>query len=178
MVCEACGRNVEDGGRFCPHCGRQMPAPPYPSGQPLYPPVMSEPRVQKHLQTLGTLWCVYGAFRVITGLIGFFFVRAFTWHRFGYDWPFGMWGVHHGPPWPWMSLVPLVITTAVLMAGLALFAGLSLLNRKPYGRMLAIVLGVLALFKFPLGTALGIYTLWVLAPASSAMEYDAIADRT
>jgi hypothetical protein len=114
---------------------------------------------------------------VITGLIGFFFVRAFTWHRFGYDWPFGAWGMHHGAPWPWMALVPGIITIAVLMAALALFAGLSLLNRKPYGRVLAIVLAVIALFKFPLGTALGIYTLWVLAPATSAMEYDALAER-
>lgn len=177
MVCQACGRNVEDGGRFCPHCGTQMPVASAPSGYPPYPPVLREPRVQRHLQTLGTLWCVYGAYRVIAGLAGFFFVRAFASHRFGYDWPFGMWGAHHGG-WPWMSLVPVVITTAILMAGLAVFAGLSLLNRRPYGRVLAIVLGVLALFKLPLGTALGIYTLWVLAPANSAMEYDAIADRT
>lgn len=74
--------------------------------------------------------------------------------------------------------MPVILTTAVVMAALALFTGLSLLNRKPYGRMLGIVLAVLALFKFPLGTALGIYTLWVLAPASSAIEYDAIADRS
>jgi hypothetical protein len=42
--------------------------------------------------------------------------------------------------------------------------------------MLTIVLAVLALFKFPFGTALGIYTLWVLAPATSAMEYDSMAE--
>jgi hypothetical protein len=36
----------------------------------------------------------------------------------------------------------------------------------------------LALLKFPFGTALGIYTLWVLAPSTSGMEYDAIADRS
>jgi hypothetical protein len=33
------------------------------------------------------------------------------------------------------------------------------------------------LVKIPFGTALGIYTLWVLAPMASGMEYDAIADR-
>ena len=32
--------------------------------------------------------------------------------------------------------------------------------------MLAIVVAILALLKFPIGTALGIYTLWVLAPSS------------
>lgn len=182
MVCHACGTNVEEGGRFCPHCGAQMaiPGTPSPAGYvrayPPYPQVIAPPRIQRHLQTLGTLWCIYGAYRVISGLIGLFFVRAMAWHRFGTGWPFG-WGMHHAP-WPWMALMPVILTTAVVMAALALFTGLSLLNRKPYGRMLGIVLAVLALFKFPLGTALGIYTLWVLAPASSAIEYDAIADRS
>jgi hypothetical protein len=38
--------------------------------------------------------------------------------------------------------------------------------------MTAIVLGILALFHPPFGTALGIYTLWVLLPTESAAEYD------
>jgi hypothetical protein len=33
-------------------------------------------------------------------------------------------------------------------------------------------MGILALLKFPFGTALGIYTLWVLAPQASAVEWD------
>ena len=144
---------------------------PYPA----YPPVVAVPRVQRHLQSLGILWCVFGAFRVLSALLGFFVFRAATWRHFGGDWPFG-WGGMHGPSW--MALLPVFVTMTVVMAGLAVFAGYSLLNRKPWGRMLTIVLAVLALFKFPVGTALGIYTLWVLAPMSSAAEYDAIADRS
>jgi hypothetical protein len=34
------------------------------------------------------------------------------------------------------------------------------------------VLGILVVLRFPFGTALGIYTLWVLAPEESAREYD------
>lgn len=74
--------------------------------------------------------------------------------------------------------MPVIVTTTVVMAGLGLFVGYSLLTRKPWGRVLAIVLAVLALFKLPLGTALGIYTLWVLGPATSGMEYDALADQS
>ena len=44
--------------------------------------------------------------------------------------------------------------------------------------VLAIIAAILALLKFPIGTALGIYTLWVLAPGASGLEYDAIADRS
>jgi hypothetical protein len=63
-------------------------------------------------------------------------------------------------------------------AFLAFLVGFSLLRRKPWGRVLGIVVAILSLLKFPVGTALGIYTLWVLVPAESAMEYDAIADHS
>jgi hypothetical protein len=41
--------------------------------------------------------------------------------------------------------------------------------------MLAIVLGCFHLLNPPFGTALGIYTLWVLLPAASEQEYRQIA---
>ena len=63
-------------------------------------------------------------------------------------------------------------------AVLAFFVGFSLLRRRPWGRTLGIVVAILSLLKFPIGTALGIYTLWVLVPAESAAEYDAIADHS
>jgi hypothetical protein len=37
-----------------------------------------------------------------------------------------------------------------------------LLRRKNWGRILAIIVGVLDLANFPIGTAIGIYSLWVL----------------
>jgi hypothetical protein len=44
---------------------------------------------------------------------------------------------------------------------------------------MAIVMSILSMISvFPFGAGLGIFTLWVLAPAASAMEYEAIADRT
>jgi hypothetical protein len=75
-------------------------------------------------------------------------------------------------------LLPVIAVYTVVMAGLALFVGYSLLTRRPWGRTLAIVVGILSLLKPFFGTALGIYTLWVLAPGASGLEYDAIADRT
>jgi hypothetical protein len=76
------------------------------------------------------------------------------------------------------AFLPVIMVVAVLASALALLVGYALLTRRPWGRPLAIVVAVLSLLKFPFGTALGIYTLWVLAPATSAMEYDAIADRS
>jgi hypothetical protein len=46
------------------------------------------------------------------------------------------------------------------------------MNHERWARTTAIVIGILALFHPPFGTALGIYTLWVLLPGESAAEYD------
>jgi type IV secretory pathway VirB2 component (pilin) len=75
------------------------------------------------------------------------------------------------------SLLPIIAVYTVIVSALALIVGYSLLTRRPWGRVLAIVVGILTLFKPILGTALGIYTLWVLAPGASGLEYDAVADR-
>ncbi len=40
--------------------------------------------------------------------------------------------------------------------------------------MIALVLGFISLFNVPFGTAVGVYTLWVLLPAQSQEEYDAL----
>ena len=56
-----------------------------------------------------------------------------------------------------------IIFFVLLIIGLPqILAGWGLLNYKPWARILTIVVSVLHLFSFPLGTALGIYGLWVL----------------
>jgi hypothetical protein len=71
------------------------------------------------------------------------------------------------------------ILTFVAFAGSAFFvalsipgflAGYGLLKKKTWGRVLAIVVAVLDLFNIPIGTAIGIYALWVLTEENSA-EY-------
>lgn len=48
-----------------------------------------------------------------------------------------------------------------------MLAGIGLLKMKPWARIVAIIVGVLHILSFPLGTALGIYTLWVLLNAET-----------
>jgi hypothetical protein len=43
-----------------------------------------------------------------------------------------------------------------------IIGGLGLLKRKLWARILIIILGCLDLIEFPIGSAIGIYTLWVL----------------
>jgi hypothetical protein len=43
-----------------------------------------------------------------------------------------------------------------------IFAGWGLLARKSWGRVAGIIVAILHLFNLPIGTAFGIYSLWVL----------------
>lgn len=70
-----------------------------------------------------------------------------------------------------------IFITGAVGAGIAFFliilslpgmlAGIGLLRMQPWGRIVAIVVGVLHILSFPFGTALGVYTLWVLLNAET-----------
>src|SRR5580698_6110277 len=62
----------------------------------------------------------------------------------------------------------------VAKAACGFFAGWGVLHREPWARVIALVLGFISLFNVPFGTAVGVYTLWVLLPAQSQEEYDSM----
>ena len=72
------------------------------------------------------------------------------------------------PPWSpedatVIVAVALAISSLFLVIGIpSLIAGVGLLKQKGWARTLAIIVAILALASFPIGTAVGIYTLWVL----------------
>ena len=88
-------------------------------------------------------------------------------------WPFG-------PGWGIDSFFPGSLFSLGIFLGffgvLHLLLAWGLFERQPWARVLALVLGILALLRIPFGTALGIYTLWVLAPEESAHEYDQLVN--
>ena len=43
----------------------------------------------------------------------------------------------------------------------AIIAGIGLLYKQSWALVLALILGCFKLFSFPIGTALGVYTIWV-----------------
>lgn len=66
-------------------------------------------------------------------------------------------------------------TIAVLLLVLSvpgIIAGFGLLKYKPWARILALILGVLNLPGFPLGTLLGIYTLYALLDEEGARLFN------
>ena len=60
-----------------------------------------------------------------------------------------------------MQYVPaLVIIIFVLPT---LIAGVGLLTRQSWATLLALIIGCLKLFSFPIGTAIGIYAIWIFS---------------
>jgi hypothetical protein len=198
MYCSNCGGPVQPGQNFCNRCGQStaIGAPPgpqasapmtaasapppvsaSPTGGP--PPAVSGPapavgpaaygrvsqpsRLARHIQILGILWIVVSVFRLIPA-VGILF--------------FG----HMGFPFlaiPMRGfLLPILggigaYLAVTAVAGIA--AGWGLIDRQPWARMFAVVIGCLKLIDFPFGTALGVYTLWVLASQGAEDDYRRMA---
>lgn len=155
MFCVACGKAVQEADRFCPSCGKSSQA------VPLMP---RQGRIAGHVRMLGILWIALSAFRMIPALV---LLAIFRKHF----------------PFPGGEAMPMFVLGLMRMIGYALLAsgilgimaGWGLLQRQTWARMLAIVLGCIGLVDMPFGTALGVYTLWVLLPAESEQEYKKLA---
>jgi hypothetical protein len=161
MFCDRCGTNLQGAPAFCPTCGKAVGAV-----RPAAPRMPEPSRIAAHLRTLGFLWIAFSVLRLLPRLLFFTFWRNSNWF-FGNDFPFmGHWfGTVAG------TLVGFSLVSSVL----GVIAGWGLLERQPWARILAIVLAFLSLLHIPFGTALGIFTLWVLLPAQSEQEYRQIS---
>jgi zinc-ribbon domain len=169
MFCSNCGSTLMPGQNFCSKCGKQVAAeviappaapPPQATSAPL--PVV-QGKIEKHTRILAILWLVVSIIRLVPALA--------LW--------FGSGIAMHFVPFPFRAFVlPLAGFIGALLfatAVLGFLAGWGLLNYRSWARMLAMIVGIIALIHFPLGTALGIYTLWVLLPAESEREYQRLA---
>lgn len=73
---------------------------------------------------------------------------------------------------PILAFVGGAISLLLLVTSVpAIAAGIGLLRAAPWARLLAIIVSALHLFAFPIGTALGIYGLWVLFSDKSASYF-------
>jgi len=62
-----------------------------------------------------------------------------------------------------MSILGIIFSFLVaIWAVPGLIAAYGLLKRRPWGRVLGLIMGAFDLLNFPLGTALGVYTFWAL----------------
>jgi len=125
--------------------------------------------VQQHLHLVGILWLAISAFNVIGGLILLIVGNTFFPHLH-------QMGAPDDVPIGFLSTLVSSLGIIVLAkAACGFLAGWGLMHREPWARVLALVLSFISLFNVPFGTAVGVYTMWVLLPGQSQEEYDAMA---
>ena len=67
---------------------------------------------------------------------------------------------------------PIVAFFLVALAIPGIVGGIGLLKGKSWARLLVLVLAVLDLLDFPLGTAISIYTIWVLLNSETSALFN------
>jgi hypothetical protein len=117
---------------------------------------MNETQIKQHVRILGMVQVLNGSLSVLVGILVFAFLGGFG---VIVDDPiafqiFGLTGLFVGA-------FLLVLSTP------GIIASYGLLKQRPWARSLAIAVGILQLMLIPIGTIIGIYTIFVLAQASA-----------
>src|SRR5690606_18693506 len=75
-----------------------------------------------------------------------------------------------------LGLVGMFVSGILVVLALpGMIAGYGLLRRKEWGRILAIIIGILSLINFPIGTVIGVYALWVLFQESALAYFEGMS---
>jgi hypothetical protein len=117
--------------------------------------------VEGRVRTLGRLYLAVSAVVMLCACIAFVAIAP--------------WGLLSGDPIATALLAGLGGTLAALLLMLSapgLIGGIALLTRRSWARVYAMVLAVVILFWFPLGTILGAYSLYVLLQPDTRLYFE------
>lgn len=111
-----------------------------------------------HVKVLGVLYLVMSGIGLLFALLILFALGTAA----------GIVGMSASPDdaaiaMPILGLTATALSTLLLVMSLpGLVTGWGLLKLRPWARIVGIVLAVISLLNFPIGTAIGVYGLWVL----------------
>ena len=156
MFCEACGTELQPGSRVCSKCGRELIG---------YEEIKRD-RLARHVQLLGIFWVTYSVLHLIGGLALMVLANTLFVHLRS-----------EGAPSFLQPLMSMIAMFLFIKGALGIATGWGLLVRAAWARVMSIILGFLSMVNVPFGTALGIYTVWVLLSPGADVEYSALAER-
>jgi hypothetical protein len=114
-----------------------------------------------HVNVLGWMYILANVFFVIVGVMLYFLLRGIG----GITDDFTTMRV--------LSIVGIFLMVVLTALGIpGILAGVGLLQRKQWGRILSLVVAFFSLVNVPLGTILGIYTFIVLLPAEASDYFE------
>ena len=158
MFCTQCANEVEAHAKFCSKCGSPL-APVQAQQKPHHD-------MNMHVNVLAWIYIGSAILMGITGMVIIFASQLIT--RLPIPWP---------PEFP-PAMVPFIGSVVVFvglmslaLAGGVAAAGIGLLQYRNWGRILAVIMAVILLFKFPVGTAVAVYTFWVLFSEEGRNHY-------
>lgn len=116
--------------------------------------------MEQHYKIVGVLQIIYGAFFVMIGVLIFLIVAGA--------------GAISGD----RTAIFVTGTVAIIIAGLfivfsapSILAGFGVLKGRQWGRVLTIVLSIIHLLNFPIGTIVGAYSLWVMLSEPASIHF-------
>jgi hypothetical protein len=113
---------------------------------------MESSKMKKHVTVVGSIhigFGVLGLMAAIVVLVALSFARAFVGNDDVAQTVLGFLSVS----------IPVLIGS---LSAIGLIAGIGLLVYKPWARYLVIILSIINCVNIPIGTAIGIYSIWVL----------------
>lgn len=156
MFCDQCGVSLVEGQQRCVRCGKPVLG------------YVGRRRVEDHVRLLSVLWMALSAFNVVGGVVLLIVANTIFGSLHQWSRAEGAAGLLH----PLLSFLGVFV---LAKAAAGFLAGWGLLQREEWARVLSLVVGFVSLFNIPFGTAVGVYTLWVLLPAQSEEEYLSLA---
>ena len=113
--------------------------------------------MESHKRILGILYIISGSLHIL----GWIFVSTLLSFLF----PIIFERADIQDQWVLVWILPFIQTIAVIAIILfsipSIIGGWGILNKKKWALTLVLILGCFKLFSFPVGTALGVYTIWV-----------------
>jgi hypothetical protein len=108
--------------------------------------------MDRHINLIGILWIVMGGLALIIGFIGFVILFGVSFIP----------DIEAEAPFILRTIASIAVFLFALIGLPQIIAGIGLIKKKEWGRILTLIVSFISLLSFPLGTALGIYSIIIL----------------